>query len=358
VMALFKTHGMVPAEWPSRGARADCGRESVSVHALWLDSDPRTYVPHALHGSERAWTESNCYIDVWIEVAPRAAASTRPPVCLHVLAVDFEGDQWTFFKPPHRRPLRALRLDVQELNVWRPARTRTRGAAAAGGKLVLSEVGRLLPARYGRNRLPHAAHEDDDRDPGARHRASAARLLSTTAGTTPSRAPTSVGLFRLDGPPDPTYMPFFAEFVRVDRRRNLEPQALRRASLGVLHKHLARLAPTNPIARFRQRFATDLMWMQSVGLSAYHPWAFATLRQLGAAFELAAVYVRWLTNIGEVGLEPSAVAFDGISGAAKTLVLKTARAVNTRASFDPSEMLGDAERGWDIGTRLLVERYG
>jgi hypothetical protein len=280
-----------------------------------------------------------------------------PCACLpHVLAVDFEGDQWTFFKPSPDDLSVLYGLDVQELNVWRPLVQNAR-EQLVGGKLVLSEVDAFfLPDTTGTDyRTQHTKTTIGIQELDIEHQ----RLgYFHNRGYHTLDGADFVGLFRLDCPVDPTYMPFFAEFVRIDRRRNLEPQALRRASLGVLHKHLARLAPTNPIARFRQRFATDLMWMQSVGLSAYHPWAFATLRQLGAAFELAAVYVRWLTNIGEVGLEPSAVAFDGISGAAKTLVLKTARAVNTRASFDPSEMLGDAERGWDIGTRLLVERYG
>jgi len=153
-------------------------------------------------------------------------------------------------------------------------------------------------------------------------------------------------------------MPFFAELVRLDRRKHLEPQALRSASLGVLRKHLARVPQTNPVVRFSERFAVDLEWMQREGLAAYHAWAFATLRQLGAAFELGAFYVRWLTTTGETGLDASATAFDAISGAAKALILKTARAVNTKKPLDASGMLGDAARAWDAGMGLLVERYG
>ncbi len=40
---------------------------AVSVAAI-RPIDARAYVPHRLHASARAWTESNCYIDVWIEV--------------------------------------------------------------------------------------------------------------------------------------------------------------------------------------------------------------------------------------------------------------------------------------------------
>ncbi|NKF34703.1 DUF1839 family protein, partial [Pseudomonas sp. BGM005] len=29
---------------------------------------PETYRQHALHSGERAWPETNCYVDLWIEV--------------------------------------------------------------------------------------------------------------------------------------------------------------------------------------------------------------------------------------------------------------------------------------------------
>ena len=327
---------------------------TVSVCAF-AHLDPRTYVPHELHGGVRAWTESNCYIDVWVEVLH--ALGLDPCACLpHVLPVDFEGDQWTFFKPSHDDLAVLYGLDVQELNVWRPLVLNTL-EQLAGGKLVLSEADAFfLPDTAGTDyRAQHTKTTIGIQELDLEQR----RLgYFHNSGYHSLEAADFVGLFRLDAPPDPTHMPFFAEFVRLDRRQRLEPDALRRASLGVLRKHLARLPRTNPIARFGDRFAADLAWMQTEGLAAYHAWAFATLRQLGAAFELGAFYVRWLSDAGETGLEPAATAFDAISSVAKTLILKTARAVNTKKSLDPREMLGDAARAWDTGTRLLVERYG
>ena len=47
------------------------------------------------------------------------------------VAIDFEGDQWTFFKPPHDELCDLYGLDVQELNVWRPlARARRQSTSA------------------------------------------------------------------------------------------------------------------------------------------------------------------------------------------------------------------------------------
>jgi uncharacterized protein DUF1839 len=326
----------------------------VSVCAF-APLDPKTYVPHELHRSERAWTESNCYIDVWVEVLH--ALELDPCACLpHVLPIDFEGDQWTFFKPSHDDLSFLYGIDVQELNVWRPLVENTR-EQLAGGKLVLSEVDAFfLPDTAGTDyRAQHTKTtigiqelDLEGRTLGYFHNSGYHRLQGQDFE----------GLFRLGHPPDPTYMPFFAELVRIGRRKRLEPGALEAASIEVLRKHLGRLPQTNPVARFADRFSADLAWMQGQGLPAYHAWAFATLRQLGAAFELGAFYVRWLSGHGEAGLEPSAAAFDAISATAKTLVLKTARAVSTKKPLDAAGALGEAARAWDEGMRPLVERYG
>lgn len=318
--------------------------------------DPQTYVPHELHGSQRAWTESNCYIDVWVEILH--ALKLDPSACLpHVLPMDFEGDQWTFFKPSHDDLFMLYGLDVQELNVWRSLYDNAL-AMLAGGKIVLSEVDAFfLPDTAGTDyRTQHTKTtigiqemDVERRRLGYFHNSSYHRLEGADFAS----------VFRLDIPADPTHMPFFAEFVRTERRKQLEPDALRTASVAVLRKHLARLPRTNPVTRFAEKFPADLSWMQAEGLKAYHGWAFATLRQLGAAFELAAFYVRWLSHgAGTTGLEPAAVAFESISSAAKTLVLKTARAVNTKKPLDVTAMLGEAAVAWDTGMRLLVERYG
>ena len=36
--------------------------------SVFAGIDPDAYKPHALHSGERMWPETNCYIDLWIEV--------------------------------------------------------------------------------------------------------------------------------------------------------------------------------------------------------------------------------------------------------------------------------------------------
>ena len=117
---------------------------------------------------------------------------------------------------------------------------------------------------------------------------------------------------------------------------------LRGLSRALLGKHVARRPSDNPVARFGQRFAADLPWLTGEGLAFYHAWAFATVRQLGAAFELAALHLEWL---GDGALAPAATAFSALSTTAKAFILKAARAVNASpnalrvATFSPTSQL-------------------
>ncbi len=77
------------------------------------------YVRHAIHGDGRTWPETNCYTDLLVELIH---ARGHDPVAMlpFTLAIDFEGDQWTFFKPTNMDPVALYGLDNQELELWRP----------------------------------------------------------------------------------------------------------------------------------------------------------------------------------------------------------------------------------------------
>ena len=117
-LALLRTHGLDPADWPAVGPGPTLA-VSAGTGLRVVPVDAASYQPHPLHATERTWTETNCYVDLWIELLhalgldPLAAAA-------FTISTDFEGDQWTFFKFPPE-DLRALYgLEVAEMNVWRP----------------------------------------------------------------------------------------------------------------------------------------------------------------------------------------------------------------------------------------------
>lgn len=317
--------------------------------------DASTYQRHAVHAPDRVWTEKNCYVDVWIELIHALGLEPLAMVPFAV-AVDFEGDQWTFYKPPHSELRELYGLDIQELNVWRPLIEHAQEYLAAG-KLISTEADAFwMPDTSGTDyRRQHtkstiilADLDLEARRLGYFHNAGYFTLEGEDFNRT----------FRLDIPPDPEFMPLFAESVRVDRLLRRPTEELASVSQALWRRHLGRLPETNPVTRFHERLKADLPQLQERGLAYYHAWAFATTRQLGSAFELLAANLRWLAAAGVPDLEPPIQDFELIATTSKTFILKGARAVNTRRAFDGNEMFATLATAWDRGTRALSARFG
>src|SRR6201995_2828061 len=95
----------------------------------WTSTDKRThrvaaldaaaYRRHAIHGENRTWAETNCYTDLVVEML-HGLGHEPCAMLAFTLAIDFEGDQWTFFKPPTGDLFELYGVDVQELAIWRP----------------------------------------------------------------------------------------------------------------------------------------------------------------------------------------------------------------------------------------------
>ena len=84
-----------------------------------LALDASRYPRHRIHGEDRNWAETNCYVDVWVELLH--AWGFEPIAALpFTFAIDFEGDQWTFFKFRLGDLLDLYGLDVQELAISGP----------------------------------------------------------------------------------------------------------------------------------------------------------------------------------------------------------------------------------------------
>jgi hypothetical protein len=316
--------------------------------------DVGNYPRSVLHAENCTWVEKNCYVDIWIEVLH--ALDLEPRAILpFTVAIDFEGDQWTFFKPPHDELRELYGLDVQELNVWRPLIDHAVEHLAAG-RLISTEADAFwLPDTSGtdyrrlhtKSTIVLADIDVEQRRLGYFHNAGYFMLEGEDFART----------FRLDMPPDPTFMPLFAETVRLERVMRVSDAELLALSKKLWLKHLPRVPRTNPIARFQQRFESELASLQERGLAYYHAWAFATTRQLGASFELAASNLRWMQSLGVHGLEPAIEAFDIIATNSKSFILKGARAVNSKRSFDGAAMFGEISAAWERGLAQLRQVF-
>jgi hypothetical protein len=344
------------ASIPSSGRRkcaGDCGRDGaapVTSVSVLPGLEPASYRRSLLHAEDCVWVEKNCYVDIWIEVIHALGLEPRA-ILPFTAAIDFEADQWTFFKPPHAELGDLYGIDVQELNVWRPLIEHALEHLGAG-KLISTEADAFwLPDTSGTDyRRQHTKStivlnelDLEKRRLGYFHNAGYYSLEGEDFART----------FRLDTPPDPTFMPLFAELVRIDgvvRRPRSELVAL---SCDLWRRHLGRRPANNPVRRFQARFERDLPVIQDKGLTYYHAWAFGTIRQLGAAFELASANLKWLAGEGIAGLETATEAFERLSATNKTFILKGARATNSRRPFDGSAQFDEMAAAWERGMQAM-----
>ena len=312
---------------------------------------PESYRRHALHGEGAAWPEKNCYADLWIGFLHTLGLEPLAMLAFTV-AVDFEGDQWTFFKPPLHELRGLFGVDVQELTVWRPLIEHA-GEHLAAGKLISTESDAYwLPDTAGTDyRRSHTkttilmAHVDVDRQRlGYFHNAGYYELEGEDFRQ----------LFRLDAAPDPAFLPLFAEVVSIDRLVRRTASELSDIAFEQLRAHFNWRPRSNPFSRFAARLAQDMPSMQSRGLAYYHQWAFASVRQAGAAFELLGAHLRWLATQGYPELAEPAARFEAIGQANKTLILKGARAVNSGRPLAADELLQGMASDWERGMALLA----
>lgn len=308
--------------------------------------DAASYQPHSLHSDTCVWVEKNCYIDIWIEVLQ--ALGCEPLAALgFTAAIDFEGDSWTFFKPPHEDLQELYGIDVQEMNVWRGLLDHV-AEHLSGGKIVSTEANSFwLPDTTGtdyRRQYVKTTIVIVELDVAAR------RLgYFHNAGYFQLEGEDFTQLFALEGA-TPNALPLFAELIRSDRLVRREPQELAWIALRLLRKHIARRPASNPVIRFGERFQGDLPWLQDKGLETYHVWAFATFRQLGAAAELLAQHLRWLQDQGALSnIDEVAADWEKISTTAKAFILKVARSVNTKKPLDASPLFNEMSAAWESG---------
>jgi hypothetical protein len=325
------------------------------MRQLW-PLDPTTYACHPLRRNDCAWPESNCYVDLWVELLHTMGVEPRAALAF-TLAVDVEGDQWTFFKFPLGDLYALYGVDVFELNVWRPLIAHVEDQLALG-RPTLAEVdafhlpdtsGTSYQTEHVKTTIAIQALDADGRRLGYFHNAGYYELGGTDF----------IEILHLqERTTDEQRLPPYVEVAKLRARPPLAGRALVAKSLSLLNLHLERSPRDNPFRRYGARFSTDLEGLAGAPLRHFHGYAFATFRQFGPAFEFASAYLRWLEANGERGLEPMAAACELIATTAKTLQLKTARFVNTGRLFDPAPIIEPMAAAWDATMTGLTARYG
>jgi hypothetical protein len=318
-----------------------------------LPLDPATYQRHLIHGPDRMWVETNCYVDVWVELLhalghePIAAL----PFCLNI---DFEGDQWTFFKFVTADLFDLYGVDVQELAIWRPMTQHLEEQVELGRHVLVELDSYYLPDTAGtayqrahvKTTVAVNAIDVTNRRLGYFH--SQAYFQLQDADFT--------NLFRLDRPADPSLLPPYVEFVKRSDVPPLRGQELLTASLQILRRQLRRLPRVNPFTQYKVRLDQDLAWLMQENMDMFHQYSFATLRQFGASFELAETYLQWLRQHQVKGLDQPIAAFHELSSNAKTMQFHLARTMTRKKPLDLA-MLDQMAEQWQSAMTSLRKNF-
>jgi hypothetical protein len=294
--------------------------------------DVASYVPHAVHSPQRTYPQTNCYTDVVIELLH--AHGDEPLAALGFLVrSDFEGDQWTFFKPPPGDLEALYGIDVHEMQPYRPLPTQIAEQIEHGATMNIELDSYNLPDTHAT--AYHAAHVKSSAIPEAID--PERRYL---------RYFHNAGLYELEGDDydalfAPALLPPYVELVRLDAGPRLSGEALKHAARALLGGHLAHRPKTNPFERFGEQLERELPALLAGELDEYHDYAFATVRMAGAAFELLDSHAQWL--LGRT-IEPLAEIVEGC----KALSYRLAR----RKPFEVAPVIAALAAAW---SRALAE---
>ncbi len=316
--------------------------------------DPATYRRHPLHGESRVWAETNCYTDLLIELVHGFGFEPLAMLAF-TLAIDFEGDQWTFFKPPPADLDLLYGMDVHELAIWRPLVEHLAEQVQAGRPVLVELDSWYLPDTAGSAyRTTHTkttvgVNEID---------VHGERLgYFHNAGYYALEGEDFRAILAVDGPAHERVLAPYVEYVKW-RPGCVAPRGdeLLQASLGLLRRYAARVPRENPFPRFRSRFARDLEAMMGRDIAHFHAYSFANLRQYGACFELAESYLRWLARHGIGGLDAPALAMRNIAETAKAFQFQLARAMARRKPLELAPLDAMAAQ-WELAMLPLRERF-
>ncbi len=302
-------------------------------------AEPDGYEPHPLHADDRAYAETNCYADILIELLH--ARGDEPTAALgRAIRTDFEGDQWTFFKPDPHDLEQLFGLDIHEVQPYRAFPEQIVEQLTTGRTLIIELDSWFLPDTHA------TAYRRE-------HVKSSAVMAAIDIEKKRLHYFHNRGMYELSGddydgalrvhvPMGDDHLPPYTELVRLDAGSRLQGEELREAARALLAGHLGRAPRANPFERFAAALDADLPRLLEQSHADYHAYAFATVRMAGSAFELCASYVDWL--FGERA-EAAREQFLSIVIAWKALSFKPAR----RKAFDPQPLVAELGRAWDDG---------
>lgn len=319
-------------------------------NAVFPAVSPATYQPHLLHAQDHAWPQTNCYVDLWIEVL--ASAGLIPEAMLSfTLAQDFEGDQFTFFKVPLEDLERLYGITCTEL-------------------VLYDTLENHLVTQLGRRRLclveADSFHLPDTAGVDYRHSHSKTTIAINRLDASAGRleyfhndgyhalsGDDYAGVFQHGVDPALRWIPYTEIAHLPDVLAT--PSHQRETAQRLLARHLARRPAESPLAVFAEVFPGQVEQVAARGLDFFHLYAFNTVRQFGANFELLASHLDWLDA---ERFAAEAAAARTISDTAKTAQYVLARAVAHGRLTRLAAALDPAVEAWEALFAGLEAKVG
>ena len=213
-----------------------------SAVKLW-GIDPSGYEQHRLHAPGRTYLETNCYADVLIELLH--ARGDEPLAMLSfIVRTDWEGDQFTYFKPPYHDLYELFGIEIHEMLPYRTVPEHIEEQLRLQRTVLVEIDAWYLPdtaaTSYRREHLKTTvAPEMIDRE-GERMR------YFHNAGVFDLEGEDYRGAFRMLPQFTADVMDPFIEVVRFDAGEGLRGEALRSRARQLLASHFALRPARNP----------------------------------------------------------------------------------------------------------------
>jgi hypothetical protein len=278
---------------------------------------------HILHDIERPWPQTNCSVDLMIELV--AAYGFDPTWMLaFTLTQDFEGDHFTFFKVPSEDLEALYGLSIQELAVWDDLEGHILEQLGRGHVVLVEVDGYYLPdtrgvtyrENHGKTSIGVFSLDQENRQLAYFHNETRGVLTGDDYDGALQKLPGQSALL----------MPY-CEVIKTMGAASKDPAGL---AMQLLRRHFLRRPPKNPFRAYEEVFAGHLAKLGQRGPAYFHAYAFNTVRQVGANFGLLESF---LLRMPGDAFTMAATSARRLAEEAKVLQFRLARAV-MRSNFD------------------------
>lgn len=306
------------------------------MHSI-LKLDPKNYTRHLIHGENRVWAETNCYTDLIVELLH--SLHYEPSWALgFTLSVDFEGEQWSFFKFHHADLAELYNVQIEEYAVWKPLIDHIDFQVKMNRPMLVELDSFFLPDTQGTaykiaNVKSTVAITEFDiglKHMGYFHNQAYYHLSGQDFEN----------IFQLEGLVHPRMLPPYVEVLKNNEKNVADKteSELLEISLKQLKKHLKNTPSENPFVKFKAQFIIDFEWLLKEDIEKFHAYSFANLRQYGSNFELTETYLKFLQSKGVQELDLAIHSFKEIATLAKSFQFQLARAMARKRAIDTAPL--------------------